>query len=83
MYREGKSARAIVKDKGLIQISDEAEIAAIIEQVLKGNPEQVAKYKKGREQLLGFFVGQVMKKTKGKANPRLVNEILKRAIEKT
>jgi aspartyl-tRNA(Asn)/glutamyl-tRNA(Gln) amidotransferase subunit B len=83
MYREGKSARAIVKDKGLLQISDEAEIAAIIEQVLKGNPEQVAKYKKGKEQLLGFFVGQVMKKTKGKANPRLVNEILKRAIEKT
>jgi len=82
MYREGKSARAIVKDKGLIQISDEAEIAAIIEQVLKGNPEQVAKYKKGKKKLLGFFVGQVMKKTKGKANPRLVNEILKRILKK-
>lgn len=82
MYREGKSARAIVKDKGLIQISDEAEIAAIIEQVLKGNPEQVAKYKKGKKKLLGFFVGQVMKKTKGKANPRLVKEILKRILKK-
>ncbi len=82
MYREGRSARAIVKDKGLIQISDEAEISAIIEQVLKGNPEQVAKYKEGKEQLLGFFVGQVMKKTKGKANPRLVNEILKRILKK-
>lgn len=82
MYREGKSARAIVKDKGLIQISDEAEIAAIIEQVLRGNPEQVAKYKKGKKKLLGFFVGQVMKKTKGKANPRLVNEILKRILKK-
>lgn len=82
MYREGKSARAIVKDKGLIQISDEAEIAAIIKQVLKGNPEQVAKYKKGKKKLLGFFVGQVMKKTKGKANPRLVNEILKRILKK-
>ncbi len=83
MYREGKSARAIVKDKGLIQISDEAEIAAIIEQVLRGNPEQVAKYKKGKKKLLGFFVGQVMKKTKGKANPRLVNEILEKALKRT
>jgi aspartyl-tRNA(Asn)/glutamyl-tRNA(Gln) amidotransferase subunit B len=83
MYREGKSARAIVKDKGLIQISDEAEIAAIIKQVLKGNPEQVAKYKEEKEQLLGFFVGQVMKKTKGKANPRLVNEILEKALKRT
>ena len=83
MYREGKSARAIVKDKGLIQISDEAEIAAIIEQVLEGNLEQVAKYKKGKKKLLGFFVGQVMKKTKGKANPRLVNEILEKALKRT
>ena len=83
MYREAKSARAIVKDKGLIQISDEAEIAAIIEQVLEGNLEQVAKYKKGKKKLLGFFVGQVMKKTKGKANPRLVNEILEKALKRT
>ena len=82
MYREGRSARAIVKDKGLIQISDEAEISAIIEQVLKGNPEQVAKYKEGKEQLLGFFVGQVMKKTEGRANPKMVNEILKRILKK-
>jgi aspartyl-tRNA(Asn)/glutamyl-tRNA(Gln) amidotransferase subunit B len=81
MYREGKSAKTIVKDKGLIQISDEAEIAAIIEQVLRENPDQVTRYKKGKGQLFGFFVGQVMKKTQGKANPRLVNEILKRALE--
>ncbi len=81
MYREGKSAKTIVKDKGLIQISDEAEIAAIIEQVLRENPDQVIRYKKGKGQLFEFFVGQVMKKTQGKANPRLVNESLKRALE--
>ncbi|MFB0521553.1 MAG: Asp-tRNA(Asn)/Glu-tRNA(Gln) amidotransferase subunit GatB [Desulfatiglandales bacterium] len=82
MYREGKSAKTIVKDKGLIQISNEAQIASIIEQVLRGSPDQVDKYKKGKTQLLGFFVGQVMKKTHGKANPRLVNEILKRALDR-
>jgi len=82
MYREGKSAKTIVRDKGLIQISDEAQINYIIYHVLKENPEQVAKYKKGDEQLLGFFVGQVMKKTQGRANPKMVNEILKRILKK-
>jgi len=81
MYREGKSVKTIVKDRGLIQISDEPEIAPIIEQVLRENPDQVIKYKKGKGQLFAFFVGQVMKKTQGQANPRLVNEILKRALE--
>ena len=80
MYREGSSAKTIVRDKGLIQIADKAEIAAVVEQVLRENPDQVDRYKKGKGQLFGFFVGQVMRKTHGKANPRLVNEILKRAL---
>jgi len=80
MYREGNPARAIVRDKGLIQISDKAEIAAVVEQVLRENPDQVDRYKKGKGQLFGFFVGQVMRKSHGKANPRLVNEILNSAL---
>jgi len=82
MYREGKSARRIVKDRGLIQISDEREIALIVEQILRENPDKVHEYRKGKGQLFGFFVGQVMEKTRLKANPRLVNEILRRALGK-
>jgi aspartyl-tRNA(Asn)/glutamyl-tRNA(Gln) amidotransferase subunit B len=81
MYHTGKSAQEIITDKELIQISDEAEITALIEGVLRENPHQVLQYKKGKPQLLGFFVGQVMKKTQGKANPTLVNKILKRALQ--
>ena len=81
MYREGESARRIVKDRGLVQISDEREIALIVKQVLRESPDQVDEYRKGKRQLFGFFVGQVMEKTGRTANPRLVNEILTRALE--
>ena len=70
-----------MKDRGLIQISDEREIALIVKQVLRENPDQVDEYRKGKGQLFGFFVGQVMEKTGRTANPRLVNEILTRALE--
>jgi len=77
MFETGKSPKQIVEEKGLKQISDEGEIRKIIEEVLSKYPVEVEKYKNGNEKLFGFFVGQVMKETKGKANPAIVNKILK------
>ncbi len=70
----------IVTRRGLAQISDEHALAAVVDQVLVANPKQVAQYQAGRQNLLGFFVGQVMKQTKGQANPRLVNELLAKKL---
>ncbi len=81
MYRTGKSAQKIVKNQELVQITDERQIVLVIKEVLKENPEQVKKYKNGKERLLGFFVGQAMKKTKGKANPQIVNAVLERELK--
>jgi len=80
MYRTGKDATAIVKEKGLIQISDEEELLRIIDRVIEANPSQVAEYKAGKEKLFGFFVGQVMKETGGKANPSMVNRLLRKRL---
>lgn len=71
------SAEEIIKKRGLVQITDDSEIETIIDQVIKNNPSQVKEYLSGKDRLFGFFVGQVMKETKGKANPQKVNEILK------
>jgi aspartyl-tRNA(Asn)/glutamyl-tRNA(Gln) amidotransferase subunit B len=76
MLTTGQSAQAIVKAKGLAQISDEAAIVAIVQQILQNNTQHVARYLAGEEKLRGFFVGQVMQATSGKANPQLVNQIL-------
>ncbi len=76
VYRTGKDPEDIVKEKGLIQISDTKEIETVINQILSNNPKEVERYRNGEEKLLGFFAGQVMKATKGKANPKLVNELL-------
>jgi len=77
MTETGKSASEIISEKGLAQITDEEELSRIIEEVLTDNPKNVKMYRAGKEKLLGFFVGQVMKRTEGKANPKLVNEVLK------
>jgi aspartyl-tRNA(Asn)/glutamyl-tRNA(Gln) amidotransferase subunit B len=82
MYRQGGSAEGIARKKGLIQISSEAETALIVEQVIRENADQVSVYKKGKGRLLGFFVGEVMERTHRMANARLVNVILRRALEK-
>jgi len=76
MAETGKSADAIIKEKGLVQVSDSKELETAVGTVLSENPDELARYKKGEQKLLGFFVGEVMKKTKGKANPRIVNHIL-------
>jgi len=80
MYKTGKDAVVIVKEKGLVQITNEAEIERVIDQVLTGNPKEVERFRAGEEKLLGFFVGQVMKATKGKANPKIVNELLRKKL---
>lgn len=81
MFKTGKMPEEIVKQKGLKQISDIDKLTDIIEQVLKENPEIVTQYLSGKMQVFTFLVGQVMKKTKGKANPELVNELLKRKLK--
>jgi aspartyl-tRNA(Asn)/glutamyl-tRNA(Gln) amidotransferase subunit B len=81
MLQTGKSAKQLVEEKGLKQITDEGAIKRIVEEVLKENPDAVEKYKNGQTKVIGFLVGQVMRKTKGKANPQLVNKILRELLE--
>jgi aspartyl-tRNA(Asn)/glutamyl-tRNA(Gln) amidotransferase subunit B len=82
MYRSGDKPGKIVKDKGWIQILDQGEIEGAIEKAMKANPRQVEDFRKGKEKLFGFFVGEVMKQTRGKANPQMVNELLKEKLKK-
>jgi aspartyl-tRNA(Asn)/glutamyl-tRNA(Gln) amidotransferase subunit B len=81
MFKSSKSAAAIIEERGLVQVSDEAEIDSIIEEVVAANPQQLAQYRSGKEALFGFFVGQVLKASKGKANPKVVNERLKGKLQ--
>ena len=80
MFRTGRTAAEIVAAKGLTQVSDESVLEKILDEVLAKNPVQVAQYKSGKQQVLGFLVGQVMKESGGKANPGKVNELLKRRL---
>ena len=77
MCETGKSPSDIISEKGLSQISDEGELEKLVNDVLSANPENVEKYKNGKDKLFGFFVGEAMKLSKGKANPKLLNELLK------
>jgi aspartyl-tRNA(Asn)/glutamyl-tRNA(Gln) amidotransferase subunit B len=76
MAATGKAPEAIVREKSLVQVSDTAAIQEVVDRVLAAAPDEVARYKAGETRLQGFFVGQVMKQTRGKANPKAVNEIL-------
>jgi len=80
IYTTGKDPETIVKEKGLVQISDEGALEKIIAEVLAANPKSVSDYQAGKESAIGFLVGQVMKATKGQANPGLVNKILKEKL---
>lgn len=80
MIKTLKPPSKIVEEKGLIQVSDVSELERICKEVLNENPAEVEKYKSGKTNVLGFLVGQVMKKTQGKANPKLVNEILTKLL---
>lgn len=80
MLKEGTSAAKIVEKQGLSQISDESAIKEIVQKIVDSNSAQVEAYKAGKTQLFGFFVGQVMKETKGRANPKTVNDLLKELL---
>jgi aspartyl-tRNA(Asn)/glutamyl-tRNA(Gln) amidotransferase subunit B len=77
MYKTQKSAESIVEEKGLKQITDSSAIEKIVDEVIQANPSQVEEYKGGKEKVIGFMVGLVMKQSKGKANPGMVNKLLK------
>jgi aspartyl-tRNA(Asn)/glutamyl-tRNA(Gln) amidotransferase subunit B len=80
MFKTAKTAAEIIKDRGLSQISDTSELEKIVAEVIKSNIQPVADYRAGKETALKFLVGQVMKATKGRANPQVVNEVLKRKL---
>lgn len=81
MFKTGKSAATIIEEQGLVQVSDTGEIDSLIDTVIAANPDQVANYRSGKEALFGFFVGQVIKASKGKANPKIVNERLRAKLQ--
>ncbi len=81
MVKSGDTPAKIVEDKGLVQISDPAKIAPIIDEIIAKNPDNVAKFKAGNSKLLGFFVGQVLKATGGKANPQVVNKLVAQKLK--
>lgn len=81
MFNTGKNPKVIVEEKGLVQVADKGSIEPIIDEILAANEDKVAQYKSGKDKLFGFFVGQVMKNTGGKASPQIVNEILKEKLK--
>lgn len=81
MYKTGKGAGQVIEEGGLAQLSDTGEIEKIVADVLAANPQQLEQYRAGKETLFGFFVGQVLKASKGKANPKIVNELLKEKLK--
>ncbi|MFB3920335.1 MAG: Asp-tRNA(Asn)/Glu-tRNA(Gln) amidotransferase subunit GatB [Terriglobia bacterium] len=80
MFATGKDAREVMASKGLEQINDAEKIAAVVREIMASNPKQVEQYRKGKTATLGWFVGQVMKATRGQANPQLVQDVLKREL---
>ncbi|MEZ4549312.1 MAG: hypothetical protein R2874_02245 [Desulfobacterales bacterium] len=83
MVTSGKAPKVIVEEKGLVQVTDASAIESVVDQVISANPSEVEKFKAGNAKLMGFFVGQVMRETKGKANPQMVNQLLKRNWDNT
>ena len=81
MIKSNKDPEEIVKEKNLVQITDTAAIEEVINQILQKNNTEVQQYLSGKEKVFGFFIGQIMKETKGKANPKTVNDLLKQKLE--
>ena len=81
MVETGADPAAIVEEKGLEQITDTGALEAIVERLLADNPDQVEQFQGGNEKVIGWFVGQVMKETQGKANPKAVNELLRAKLK--
>ena len=77
----GRDPEKIIKEKGLIQISDSGSLEALARDIVAANPKEVADYQAGKTKVMGFFVGEIMKKTKGQANPKVVNQLLSRLLK--
>ena len=80
IFQSGEEPRAALTRLGLVQVSDEASLSAVIDKIIAVNPKQVAEYRSGKERVLGYFVGQIMKETRGQANPGVLNELLRRKL---
>ncbi|MFW6216652.1 MAG: Asp-tRNA(Asn)/Glu-tRNA(Gln) amidotransferase GatCAB subunit B, partial [Desulfohalobiaceae bacterium] len=80
LLRSGQDPEQYVQEKDLLQISDEGSLQQIVQEVVQDHPKEAQKYKQGKKKLLGFFMGRVMEKTQGQANPQLVNELLQKEL---
>ena len=80
MLETGKDPESIVKEKGLVQMSDAGELNAFVQEIIDANPDQVQQFREGKTKVIGFFVGQLMRKTKGQANPQMANELFQKAF---
>ena len=80
MMATGKDPAVIVEEKNLVQVSDEGELQAMVEEIVAANPDQAEQFRQGKTKVMGFFVGQLMKKTKGKANPKMANELFVKTL---
>ena len=81
MWTTGEPPQAIVEREGLVQVSDAGALQAAVDEVVAASPEQVATYRSGKTATLGWFVGQVMRRTGGKANPQVVQDLLRKALD--
>ncbi|MEN8135405.1 MAG: Asp-tRNA(Asn)/Glu-tRNA(Gln) amidotransferase subunit GatB [Thermodesulfobacteriota bacterium] len=82
MLETGKDADTVVKEKNLVQMSDEGDLLKIVQEIVAANPDQVTQFKEGKTKVMGFFVGQLMQKTKGRANPKMANKLFADALNK-
>ena len=82
MFEDGADAKTYVEEQGLLQVSDEGAIEKIVDEVIGENPSSVEDFKNGKTRVVGFLVGQVMKKSKGKANPQIVNKMVVEKLNK-
>jgi len=80
MMASGKDPETLVKEKNLVQVSDEGELLTVVREIIAANPSQVAEYRAGKTKLMGYFVGQLMQKTKGRANPKLANQLFSQEL---
>jgi aspartyl-tRNA(Asn)/glutamyl-tRNA(Gln) amidotransferase subunit B len=80
MMASGKDPETLVKEKNLVQVSDEGELLAVVREIIAANPSQAAEYRAGKTKLMGYFVGQLMQKTKGRANPKLANQLFSQEL---
>ncbi|MFC1837282.1 Asp-tRNA(Asn)/Glu-tRNA(Gln) amidotransferase subunit GatB [Thermodesulfobacteriota bacterium] len=82
MMATGKDAETLVKEQNLVQVSDEDELLSMVREIIEANPEQAADYRSGKTKLMGYFVGQLMQRTKGRANPKLANQLFSKELSK-